>query len=109
MQVFNRDGKKMEHDKPVGGEESDECLVALLLEGDFGAYGRLIRRHQLLVNKLAFALTRDRKRAGELAIAVLMVLWIERAQVKDTIPLPCYLLELIIRLHKREPPYLSDN
>ncbi|TDW99394.1 hypothetical protein EDB95_0404 [Dinghuibacter silviterrae] len=87
----------------------DGQLVALLVKGDFAAYGQLIRRHQLLINKLGFVLTGDRKRASELVVATLMVLWTEREKVKDTIPFPCYLLELIVRLHKRNPPYLSDN
>jgi DNA-directed RNA polymerase specialized sigma24 family protein len=108
MHVFNRKGKKTERNEPAE-EESDEHLVALLIGGDFGAYGRLIRRHQFLVNRLAFALTKDRKRAGELAMAALISLWTERGKVKADIPLNRYLLELVIRLHKREPPYLSDN
>ncbi|HTJ14432.1 MAG TPA: hypothetical protein VL547_20480 [Dinghuibacter sp.] len=89
--------------------ETDEHLVALIMAGDFSAYGRLIRRHQVLVNKLAFVLTNDRKRTGELAIATLMILWTERDKIDDSIPFSNYLLELIIRLSKRNPPYLSDN
>ena len=108
MRVFNRNGKKAEWNEPVE-EEPDERLIALLIGGDFGAYGRLIRRHQLLVNGLALALTKDRKKAGELAIAVLMALWTEREKVTRDIPFNHYLLQLVIRLHKREPPYLSDN
>jgi DNA-directed RNA polymerase specialized sigma24 family protein len=108
MRVFNRNGKKAERNEPAE-EEPDERLVALLIGGDFGAYGHLIRRHQLLVNRLAFALTKDRKKAGELAMAVLMALWTERGKVKHDMPFDHYLLQLVIRLHKREPPYLSDN
>jgi DNA-directed RNA polymerase specialized sigma24 family protein len=107
MQVFNRQ-RRAEQNEP-DTDTPDEELVSSLIKGDFGAYGRLIRRHQVLVNKLAFVLTGDRKRAGELALAALMVLWTERDKIKDTIPFHCYLLELIVRLHKRRPPYLSDN
>lgn len=89
--------------------ETDSHLVALVMAGDFSAYGRLIRRHQVLVNRLAFAVTNDRRRTGELAIAALMILWTERDKINDTIPFSNYLLELIIRLNKRNPPYLSDN
>lgn len=89
--------------------ETDSHLVALVTAGDFSAYGRLIRRHQVLVNRLAFAVTKDRRRTGELAIAALMVLWTERDKIDNAIPFSNYLLELIIRLSKRNPPYLSDN
>lgn len=89
--------------------ETDFHLVALVKAGDFSAYGRLIRRHQVLVNRLAYAVTKDRRRTGELAIAALMILWTERNKINDKIPFSNYLLELIIRLSKRNPPYLSDN
>ena len=109
MRVFNRSRKKTGQDPAADGAEPDEHLLVLITTGDFGAYGRLIRRHQLFVNRLAFAFTRDRKRAGELAIAVLMLLWTERDKIDPAISLPSYLLELIMRLYKRDPPYLSDN
>jgi hypothetical protein len=109
MHVFNRSKKKAGQDSPHSETEPDEQLVALVAAGDFGAYGRLIRRHQVFVNGMAFTLTNDRKRAGELAIAVLLLLWNERDKLNSATPIPNYLLELIIRLSKRDPPYLSDN
>ena len=91
------------------GEESDEQLVYMMTGGDFLAYGRLIRRHQLLVNRVAFALTQDQEKSGELAMATLITLWVEREKGRHSFPFPHYLMRLMIRLHKRGFPYLSDN
>jgi len=107
MAVFNLDRVKTEQNEQ-GDEEPDEQLVARLSGGDFMAYGRLIRKHQVLVNGLAFGLTKDRQKANQLAVVVLMALWTERKEMKDPIPLTGYLLGLMIRLHKRGFPYLSD-
>ena len=101
MKVFDRCEEK--------GEETDEQLVTWMVQGDFLAYGRLIRRHQLLVNRLAYALTQDREKAGELAIATLITLWVEREKAQHVLPLPHYLMRLMIRLRKSGHSYLSDN
>jgi DNA-directed RNA polymerase specialized sigma24 family protein len=107
MGVLHFDRAKTEQNER-GDEESDERLVALLSGGDFMAYGRLIRKHQVLVNGLAFGLTKDRQKADQLAVVVLMTLWTERNEMKNPIPLSGYLLAMMIRLYKRGFPYLSD-
>jgi hypothetical protein len=109
MKVIQRVRKKAEQNEQSFSADSDEVLVALLLNDDFWAYGRLIRKYQDLIKKTAWALTEDRKTANALTIVAMMAVWADRKVMDNSIPLRHFLADLVSRLYARGYPYLSDN